>query len=207
LKEKTEISLYTPEPGPMGVAGKVLSQAVRQLVEAKGIHYYPEYQLLNSSERTLEFANGTTAEYDLLAFTPTHRCPSVLTQSGLVGNSGWVEPNRETLETKFPNVYAIGDNTLLPLEMGKPLPKAGVFAHQQAEVVAHNIAEKISGGSAFKTFAGEGQCFLEVGGGRAGYAGGNFFATPVPDVKMKKPGLRWHWMKVWFEKYWFYKYF
>jgi hypothetical protein len=27
--------------------------------------------------------------------------------------------------------------TFIPLELGKPLPKAGVFAHYQAEAVAH----------------------------------------------------------------------
>jgi sulfide:quinone oxidoreductase len=91
--------------------------------------------------------------------------------------------------------------------MGKPLPKAGVFAHYQAETVAHNIAQKIAGKTPEKTFNGDGQCFLELGEGKAGYAGGNFYGSPLPNVKMKKPGYFWHWMKVWFEKYWFYKHF
>ncbi|MFA4862868.1 MAG: FAD/NAD(P)-binding oxidoreductase, partial [Bacteroidales bacterium] len=43
LSSKTEISLYTPEQGPMGVAGKELSGAVRQMVEMKGIKYFPEH--------------------------------------------------------------------------------------------------------------------------------------------------------------------
>ena len=64
----------------------------------------------------------------------------------MTGKSGWIETDRNTLETNFSNVYAIGDITFIPLELGKPLPKAGVFAHYQAEVVANNIAEKIKGG-------------------------------------------------------------
>ena len=207
LSDKTKISLYTPEPGPMPVAGKELSSAVRQMLEAKGIHYFPEHQLNSVSDQSISFRNGYSAEYDLLAYTPTHRCPSVIAATDLLGKSGWIEPNRNTFETQFPNVYAIGDITFIPLEMGKPLPKAGVFAHRQAEVVAQNIVEKITGGSDFKTFDGAGQCFLEIGAGRAGYAGGNFYGSPLPTVKMKHPGLWWHWMKVWFEKYWFYKYF
>ena len=207
LRSKTKISLYTPEPGPMGVAGKELSGAVRQLVETKGVHYFPEYQLASATEKTLTFSNGHTAEYDLLAFTPKHQCPSVIKETALVGNSGWIEVNRNTMETNFPNVYAIGDITFIPLEMGKPLPKAGVFAHYQAESVAHNITQKVAGKVADKTFNGDGQCFLELGGGKAGYAGGNFYGSPLPDVKMKKPGYFWHWTKVWFEKYWFFKYF
>lgn len=207
LSSKTEISLYVPEPGPMGVAGKELSGAVRQMVEMKGIKYYPEYQLTEASENTLTFSNGSTPGYDLLTFTPKHQCPTVISKTNLIGKSGWIETNRNTMETQFPNVYAIGDITFIPLELGKPLPKAGVFAHYQAETVAHNIAQKINGKPDFKTFKGEGQCFLEMGNGKAGYAGGNFYGSPLPIVKMKKPSYFWHWTKIWFEKYWFFKYF
>jgi sulfide:quinone oxidoreductase len=207
LSKKTEISLYTPEQGPMGVAGKELSSSVRQIVEMKGIKYLPLHQFTSATNNKLTFENGKTYEYDLLTFTPKHICPTIIRKSRLNGKSGWIEVNKNTLETNFPNVYAIGDNTFIPLEMGKPLPKAGVFAHYQAETVAHNISEKIIGSKNFKTFNGEGQCFLEIGDGKAGYAGGNFYGSPLPIVKMKTPGYFWHWTKVWFEKYWFFKYF
>lgn len=207
LRGKTEISLFVPEPGPMGVAGKELSGAVRQIVESKGINYFPEHQLITSNEGSLTFGNGKNADYDLLAYTPKHQCPSVIRDTTLIGKSGWIEVDRNTMETAFPNVYAIGDITFIPLELGKPLPKAGVFAHYQAEVVAHTISQKIEGKKPDKIFNGEGQCFLELGNGKAGYAGGNFYGSPLPVVKLKKPGYFWHWTKVWFEKYWFYKYF
>lgn len=207
LREKTEISLYTPEPGPMPVAGKELSGSVRQMVEKKGIKYFPEHQLTSATEKTLTFANGNTADYDLLGYTPKHQCPPVIRETSLTGKSGWVEVNRKTMETSFPNVYAIGDIVYMPLEMGKPLPKAGVFAHYEAETVAHNIARQIEGKKPNKTFNGDGQCFLELGDGKAGYAGGNFYGSPLPVVKMKEPGYFWHWTKVWFEKYWWLKYF
>lgn len=207
LTSKTEISLYTPEPGPMPVAGKELSGAVKQMVEMKGIKYFPQHQLISTTENSLTFANEKTANYDLLTYTPKHQCPKVIKETSLVDKSGWIEVDRNTMETTFPNVYAIGDITFIPLEMGKPLPKAGVFTHYQAEIVAHNIARKIDGKTPDKIFDGKGQCFLELGGGKAGYAGGNFYGSPLPIVKMKKPGYFWHWTKVMFEKYWFFKYF
>lgn len=207
LSNTTEVSLYSPEPGPMPVAGKELSGAVKQMIEMKGIKYFPEHQLSSATGTTLTFTNGLTVNYDLLAYTPKHQCPSVIKETALIGKSGWIEVDRNTMETGFPDVYAIGDITFIPLEMGRPLPKAGVFAHFQAETVAHNIAGKIAGQVPDKTFNGEGQCFLESGGGKAGYAGGNFYGSPLPVVKMKKTGYRWHWVKVMFEKYWFYKYF
>ncbi len=207
LGSKTEISLYTPESGPMGVAGKEISGQVRMTVESKGIRYYPEHQLTAVKDSVLEFQNDKSIPFDLLAYTPKHQCPTVIKTTSLAGNSGWVEVKRNTMETTFLDVYAIGDITSIPLEMKRPLPKAGVFAHYQAEVVAHNILRKISGNEPNKKFDGYGQCFLEIGAGQAGYAGGNFYNSPLPDVKMKKPGMLWHWTKVWFEKYWFYKYF
>lgn len=207
LSEKTEVSVYTPEPGPMPVAGKEISNQVKLTVESKGIKYFPEHQLIEVNSSTLIFQNGKTAQYDLLAYTPRHQCPSVIKATSLTGNSGWVEVNRHTLETKYEGIYAIGDVTFIPLEIGKSLPKAGVFAHYQAEVVANNIVQKILGNKADKTFNGDGQCFLEMGKDIAGFAAGNFYASPAPAVKMKKPGIWWHWTKVWFEKYWFYKYF
>ncbi|KUO65327.1 MAG: hypothetical protein APF83_11475 [Lutibacter sp. BRH_c52] len=207
LNSKTEIFHFTPESGPMGVAGKELSGAVRQIVEKKGIKYFPEHQITSATEKKLVFSNGKTLEYDLLVYTPKHQCPKVIANTVLVGKSGWVEVNRNTMETNFDNVYAIGDITFIPLELGKPLPKAGVFAHYQAEIVAHNIAQKINKKNDFKTFNGDGQCFLEMGDGKAGYAGGNFYGSPLPIVKMKKPGFFWHWTKIWFEKIWFFKYF
>lgn len=207
IRDKTEIAIYTPESMPMPVAGKALADAVKQMLESKSIKYFPEHQFTQADSGSFTFSNGTSFSFDLLAYTPKHTCPDVIANSVLPGKSGWIETNRNTLETPFSNVYAIGDITLIPLELGKPLPKAGVFAHYQAEVVANNIAEKIKGGSKMKTFTGSGQCFLEMGNGKAGYAGGNFYGSPLPLVKMKKPGSWWHLTKVLFEKYWFYKYF
>jgi len=36
--------------------------------------------------------------------------------------------DRHTMETKYERVYALGDVVSIPLKLGKPLPKAGVFA-------------------------------------------------------------------------------
>lgn len=207
IRDKTEIAIYSPEVMPMPVAGQALADSVKQMLESKGIKYYPEFAFSHADSHSLNFSNGKSFSFDLLAYTPKHICPDVIANSPLAGKSGWIETDRNTLETNFSNVYAIGDITLIPLELGKPLPKAGVFAHYQAEVVANNIAEKIKGGSKMKTFDGSGQCFLEMGDGKAGYAGGNFYGSPLPLVKMKKPGFWWHLTKVMFEKYWFYKYF
>jgi sulfide:quinone oxidoreductase len=82
-----------------------------------------------------------------------------------------------------------------------------VFAHAQASAVANNIALAITGKGKPARFLGHGECFVETGDGRAGFGGGDFYAEPVPDVKMRRPGLRWHWGKVLFEKTWLRQWF
>lgn len=205
VRQDIRIDLYTPEPGPMPVAGPAVSAALRQMIEAKGIGYHPGHAVtsVDPVKRRLVFANGTAADFDLLAYVPPHRAPQVVRDGGMCGDSGWIPVDRGTLETRFPGVYAIGDVAGIMLtSIGRPLPKAGVLANNQAEVVAHNIAVAISGQGATRQFGGEGQCFVETGDGRAGYGGGNFYADPAPQIALKPPSMFLHWGKVAFEKYW-----
>jgi sulfide:quinone oxidoreductase len=204
LHGKVELSIYTPEPLPMPVAGPMLGNAVKQMVEARGIGFHPQMKITSVSGQTKEliFENGRRVSYDLLIAIPPHRAPQVVKDSGLLAESGWVSVDAKTLRTRYEGVYAIGDIAAIMLPVGKPLPKAGVFAHYEAEAVANNIAAELEGSTPSHTFNGHGYCFLEMGAGRAGFAGGDFYATPEPRVKMQRPGYHWHWGKVLFEKWW-----
>jgi sulfide:quinone oxidoreductase len=203
-RDNIKMEFYAAEPGPMMVAGPAVSAGVRGMLQARGIGYHPEHQVkaVDPRARRLEFANGSSAEFDLLLYVPPHRAPAAVRDAGLTNESGWVPVDRHTLATKHPGVYAIGDVTVIPLKMGRPLPKAGVFAHGQAEVVAHNIACEWTGKGEARRFEGEGMCFIEAGGGRAGMGRGNFYAEPLPDVTLHQPGLLWHGAKMLYEKYW-----
>ena len=208
-RERTQLDLYAAEPAPMGVAGPHVSAAVRQIAEQKGITYHPEHQVtvVDRAARRLAFANGAQAQFDLLVYVPPHRAPAVVRQAGLAPEGGWVSVDRSTFVTQFPGVFAIGDVTTVPLAMGKPLPKAGVFAHAQAEVVADNLAAEWAGRASRRRFDGYGQCFLETGDGRAGVGAGNFYAEPTPQVNLRNPSRWWHWGKVRFERRWLSKWF
>jgi sulfide:quinone oxidoreductase len=209
IREQVQIDFYAAEPGPMGVAGKEISAAVRQMVEDKGIGFHPEHQVtqVDPDNRRMTFANGAQADFDVLAYVPPHRAPRVVRDAGLVGDSGWMSVDRHTMETQYPGVYALGDVVGIPLALGKPLPKAGVFAHGEAEVVAQNIAHSITGKAEPARFDGHGECFIEAGDGKAGFGRGNFYAEPLPQVKLHNVGRRWHAAKVLFEKDWLRKWF
>ncbi len=209
VRDQVRVDLYAAEPAPMGVTGPEFSAGVRQMVEQKGIGYHPAHQVteVDAAARRIAWSNGTKAGYDLLAYVPPHRAPRVVREAGLVGDSGWVPVDRHTLETRLERVYAIGDITTIPLKLGKPLPKAGTFAHSQASVVAQNIARAITGRGAAAGFDGHGECFIETGDGRAGLGRGDFYAEPTPQVKAYKVGRHWHAGKVLFEKDWLRRWF
>lgn len=204
LRGKVELSVYTPEPLPMPVAGPVLGNAVKLMVEEHGIGFHPMRKVtsVNSQTKELVFETSQRAGYDLLIAIPPHRAPQVCKDSGLLAESGWIPVDARTLKTLYDGIYAIGDITTIMLPVGKPLPKAGVFAHFQAEVVAKNSASELEGSKPTHAFNGCGYCFLEMGKGQAGFASGDFYATPEPRVKMHRPGYHWHWGKVLFEKWW-----
>jgi sulfide:quinone oxidoreductase len=209
LRDGTQVDMYAAEPAPMGVAGPHVSSAVTQLLASKEIAYHPEHQVVSvdPTRKRLTFSNGTEAAFDVLAYVPPHRAPAALRDSGMLADSGWMAVDRHTMQTRWSNVYAIGDVVSIPLTLGKPLPKAGVFAHAEADVVAENVAHAIAGEHQPARFDGHGECFIEIGGGKAGFGGGDFYAEPKPAVLLRQPSWRWHLGKVWVEKSWLYRNF
>ena len=209
LRDDVEIRLFTPEPAPLPVAGEAIGGAVTELLAGREVWFSPNTRLqaVDPQGKKLVFQDGTDASYDLLIAVPLHEVPTVVREAGLAEEGGWVKVDRETMATPFEGVYAIGDVTQVPLANGLMLPKAGVFAHGEAEVVARNIAAEIKGGKGRWDFGGEGSCFLETGYGKAGYVTGNFYAEPDPEVRMRQPSLLWRWVKEGFIRTWLWRWF
>ena len=210
LGKRVTVNLYTPEPQPLPVAGPQLGHSVEEALSARGIGFHPQHQMssINYDERQIKFASGDSVNYDLLALVPSHKAPEVILKSTLADESSWIAVDKYTLETKVPGIFAIGDVSSITIpgrwSPDKPmkLPKAGVFAHSQAITVSEIIASRISGSPSKASFCGDGFCMLEAGEDIAGFAYGDFYASPHPDVKLKRLGKTWHLGKVLFEKWW-----
>jgi sulfide:quinone oxidoreductase len=204
IRRNVEIHLFTPEHTPMPVAPAVLGDSIADMLAARGIHYHPlfTFQELRPETREVVASDGQAYRVDLLMLVPPHQAPEIIRSSPLMGVSGFVHVDPQTLETGHDGVYAIGDVATIKLPNGKALPKAGVFAHAEAKIVAERIADSHGGKASEAAFNGKGYCWIELGGGRAGFAGGNFFADPEPQVTLRRPGRPLHWGKVAFEKWW-----
>ena len=204
IRDRCQVQVFTPEPQPMLVAGPDMGVSVVGMMAAKNIGFHPNLPLdyIDSAGKTLIFKNGRQESFDFLAAVPPHRPPPVVKESPLANEAGWVTVDKHTLQTRFENVYAIGDVTAIILSNGLPLPKAGTFAHAEAEAVAERIAAEIGGGVPQAEFDGVGYCWIEAGSGSAGFASGQFYAEPNPVIGQPRSGRFWHWGKVMFETYW-----
>lgn len=191
VRQRSEIAVYTPEDLPMPVAGADVGAALVQMLEERGIEFHAEQIVMkvDPAARIARFELEDT-KFDLLIGVPPHRAPQVLRAAKLVDASGWVPVDPNTLRTRYPCVYAIGDATSIRLPVGMFLPKAGVFADEQARVVAENIAAEIAGKVGSGRFDGRGFCYIEVGDDRAAYGAGNFYGIPAPTITLEPPSAR-----------------
>jgi sulfide:quinone oxidoreductase len=199
VRDRVQVVVRSAEPAPMPVAGANVSAAVQQLLADRGIDYQPGRQITAAEPGTVHFGD-TSEDADLLVYMPPISAPPVIANSALAADDGWIHADPTTLATGFAGVYAIGDNTHIVLGIGKPLPRAGVFAHAQAHVVADTITATITGKPAPAGFDGHGGCFIDTGTGRAAYGSGNFYGDPAPTIALHSPARRWHWGKVTFEQ-------
>lgn len=208
VRDRVQIDIYTPEALPMPTAGAALGEAIVGMLDARGIGFHPGRQIdridhdPGEDRKDLIFADDTVAHADLLLGVPMHRPPEVVATSSLAAAGGFIPVDRHTLVTGTPGVYAIGDVTKIPIANEKMLPKAGVFAEGEADVVARRIADEWRGRSSTASFDGVGGCFVELGDGTSAFAKGDFYAAEGPAVKMRRPGRKWHLAKVAFEQYW-----
>jgi sulfide:quinone oxidoreductase len=142
---------------------------------------------------TIETMEGDSIDYDLLVAIPPHGGVDLIAEADL-GDSGWVDVDRHTLEaTGVEDVYALGDTA----DTG--VPKAGSVAHYQAGVVGQRIASEIRGRPATATYDGKTLCFVETGMDEASFVEFDYENPPSP----APPSQALHWSKLSYnESYW-----
>ena len=140
IRDRVQIDYFTPNPEPVGEAHDPAVWMDAQS-KARGIeqHYGFTVESVDPEAKLVRALYGYTLPYDLLFLVPRHEPAQVLLDSGLVDSRAGIGVDYDTLATRWDNVYAIGDCADVPAS------KAGVVAHQEAEVVAHNLAVAITG--------------------------------------------------------------
>ncbi|HYM83472.1 MAG TPA: FAD/NAD(P)-binding oxidoreductase [Candidatus Dormibacteraeota bacterium] len=212
LREKTRMTFLSPINRAFTIES--VSDMATPILEEKGI----ELQVLAGvdsidPERKVVITDAFEEyPYDLLICVPPHKGAQVVIDSGLAPKSGWIPTDRATLQVKtdpnpapgtkdediarYPNVYALGDATDLPLS------KAGSTAHFEAPIVAERVAAAVKGeppAAKHASYTGRVMCFFEVGDGKGTLLRFDYDHPPKPP----KPNQLWHLGKIVFNKtYW-----
>jgi sulfide:quinone oxidoreductase len=179
VRDVSEIALVMPMGVPIPPS-PAASKALLTAFEERDISWHPERLVtgLDPERNVALLSDGDEMPYDLFLGVPVHRAPAVVAESGLTVD-GWVPVSPLTLETSFPDVYAVGDVTSVGT------PKAGVFAEGQAAVVADAIIARARGAAPAAEYDGHGMCYLEFGHDQVARVDVTFRsgAAPVGDLE------------------------
>jgi sulfide:quinone oxidoreductase len=181
VRDDCEISIVIPFGSPVPPSPETSQALVAAFVE-RGIDFVPNRRVssLDAARRVAVLDDGSEMAYDLFLGVPKHRAPDVVVEGGMT-EDGYVPVNPETLETRFPRVYAIGDVATIGV------PKAGVFAEGAARVVAASLLASLQGGEEPGAYDGLGSCYIEFGGGRVGRVDVDFLSGPKPTGTFHAP--------------------
>jgi sulfide:quinone oxidoreductase len=203
IRKDIDISVYIPEPAPIGVAGREASMRIRNALEQRSIELVTSAGVTEVAPtgREASFADGSSTIADVIATVPVHRLPEVVVNTGIANGKPWVPINAATLETTTPDVFAIGDVNVVPAG-DFAIPKAGVFAAGQGTKVGEIIASRINETDKPGAYDGIGFCYLAYSGGRSATVGGEFLAEGGPSTVLSEPMVAGMKSKERFEKDW-----
>jgi len=174
VRNNCTISLVIPFGVPIPPSPDSSSVLIHSF-EERGIRFIPNRKVtqLDANKKSAILDDGTELPFDLFLGIPKHVAPKVVVESGLTEN-GWIPVDRQNLQTKFPDVYAVGDITSVGT------PKAGVFAEGAARIAAEAIIAKFEGKEHVDAYNGAGSCYLEFGEGKVAKVEVDFFSGPKP---------------------------
>ena len=183
VREACEISFVLPLGSPVPPSPET-SQALVAAFNERGIEFIPNRRVvsIDADRNVATVDDGAEMPFDLFLGVPKHRVPTVVVESGMA-EEGWIPVNPRTLETNFPNVYAVGDAA------NTGTPKAGVFAEGAARAVASDLIAKLRNSGKATPYDGFGSCYIEFGGGRVGKVEVDFFSGPKPTGTYHEPSI------------------
>lgn len=183
VRDHCEISFVLPLASPVPPSPET-SRALVAAFNERGIEFIPNRRVVsvNANRKVATLDDGAEMPFDLFLGVPKHRVPKVVVESG-IAEDGWIAVNPRTLETKFQNVYAVGDGA------NTGTPKAGVFAEGAARAVASDLIAKLRNSGHATPYDGFGSCYIEFGAGRVGKVEVDFFSGPKPTGTYYEPSV------------------
>jgi sulfide:quinone oxidoreductase len=172
VRNDCQITLVLPLATPVPPSPET-SRALLTAFAERNITFVGDREMrkVDPQRREVTLEDGRVFSYDVFLGVPAIRAPKILEDSGMT-EDGYVPVKPRTLETRFPDVYAIGDCAR------QGTPKAGIFAEGAARAVARALIARLRNEEVPVTHAGTGVCYIEFGAGRIGRVDVDFFSDP-----------------------------
>ena len=172
IRGACEITLILPLEVPIPPSPET-SRALLAAFAERDITFVADREMrsVDAQRRVVTLDDGREFPYDLFLGVPAIRAPKLLEECGMTEDK-YVPVKPRTLETRFPDVYAVGDCAR------QGTPKAGVFAEGAAKAVARSLIARLRNEEVLVTHAGTGSCYIEFGGGKIGRVDVDFFSDP-----------------------------
>src|SRR5881392_3809111 len=150
VRSACEITLILPLEVPIPPSPET-SRALLAAFAERNITFVADREMrsVDTQRRVVTLDDGREFRYDLFLGVPAIRAPKMLEDSGMT-EDGYVPVKSRTLETRFPDVYAVGDCAR------QGTPKAGNFAEGAARAVASALIARLRNQEAPVTHKGAG---------------------------------------------------
>jgi sulfide:quinone oxidoreductase len=181
VRDDCEISFVIPLGTPVPPSPET-SAALEGEFSKRGIRLIAGRRVsaLDPARSVAILDDGAELAFDLFLGVPKHRAPDVVIDSGMT-EDGYIPVDSATLQTRFPDVYALGDVATAGV------PKAGVFAEGAARIVGQALIARLAGGEPPGRYLGQGTCYIEFGAGRVGSVDIDFLSGPTKTGTFNAP--------------------
>lgn len=125
-----------------GALRSTARRALRNL-EERGVTVRTGHRVTAVADRVVHYANGRVDDADLVLWATSAAPPPVLATLGLpTDGSGYLATSATLLSTSGAPIFAVGDAGSI---VGRPTPKAGVYAVRQGPILWENMGRLLAG--------------------------------------------------------------
>jgi len=207
-----DLHFVTPEPflGHFGVNGiGDISRMMESEFRQRHLNWTTDAALASVEPGKATLADKTELPFDLALLIPAFYGAQVVRDAEGLGNPrGFIPTDRNLRSTAYPNIYAAGVSVAIAPPVPTPVPvgvpKTGHMSEEMARRVATNIAAEVTrSGGLVDGLTLPSTCVAD-GGDVAFYIKADPFLPPR-NVAILRRGVRYHYMKAAFEKYYLQK--
>lgn len=167
LGDARKVTLFTPAQMIAEDAGEAIVKAFLEMATGMGFGYLNNTEdVKRLDEGGIEFASGASLEAEIKIVMPDWVPHRFLVELAITDERGFVVTDRRMRNAAHPEVFAVGDAAAITV------PKLGSLGHQQAEIVARQIAIDVGAlhaGQAGPEYRPEILCFGDIGGHQGFY--------------------------------------